>query len=114
MLCNQSSVFSLFSYKACSVSSWPTARAGTCTKGRYHTIPYHTIPNLTKPYHLSRLKKEKAKGVYIAEGVVMRWTIQIALALQYLHARNILHRDLKTQNIFLTKSDLVKVRSTLY
>jgi len=58
---------------------------------------------------LSRLKKEKAKGVYIAEGVVMRWTIQIALALQYLHARNILHRDLKTQNIFLTKSDLVKV-----
>ena len=29
--------------------------------------------------------------------------------LQYMHERNILHRDLKTQNIFLTKSKIIKV-----
>lgn len=29
--------------------------------------------------------------------------------LQYLHERNILHRDLKTQNIFLTKTNIIKV-----
>lgn len=28
---------------------------------------------------------------------------------QYLHERNILHRDLKTQNIFLTKTNIIKV-----
>jgi len=28
---------------------------------------------------------------------------------QYLHERNILHRDLKTQNIFVTKSKIIKV-----
>ena len=28
---------------------------------------------------------------------------------QYMHDRNILHRDLKTQNIFLTKSKIIKV-----
>lgn len=30
-------------------------------------------------------------------------------AFQYLHERNILHRDLKTQNIFLTKTNIIKV-----
>jgi len=29
--------------------------------------------------------------------------------LQYMHERNIMHRDLKTQNIFLTKSKVIKV-----
>jgi len=33
----------------------------------------------------------------------------IAMALQYMHERHILHRDLKTQNIFLTKSKIIKV-----
>lgn len=28
---------------------------------------------------------------------------------QYLHGHNILHRDLKTQNIFLTRSGLIKL-----
>ena len=34
---------------------------------------------------------------------------QICLAVQYLHAMNILHRDLKTDNIFLMDNDLVKL-----
>ncbi|TMS19573.1 Serine/threonine-protein kinase Nek4 [Larimichthys crocea] len=43
------------------------------------------------------------------ERQVVEWFVQIAMALQYLHERNILHRDLKTQNIFLTKTNIIKV-----
>uniref|UniRef100_UPI0037E7D349 serine/threonine-protein kinase Nek4 n=1 Tax=Semicossyphus pulcher TaxID=241346 RepID=UPI0037E7D349 len=56
-------------------------------------------------YH--RLKQQK--GDLLAERQVVEWFVQIAMALQYLHERNILHRDLKTQNIFLTKTNIIKV-----
>ena len=34
---------------------------------------------------------------------VLEWFIQIASAVQFIHQRQILHRDLKTQNIFLIR-----------
>ncbi|XP_011612536.1 serine/threonine-protein kinase Nek4 [Takifugu rubripes] len=56
-------------------------------------------------YH--RLKQQK--GELLPERQVVEWFVQIAMALEYLHGRNILHRDLKTQNIFLTKLNIIKV-----
>ncbi|CAL1534577.1 unnamed protein product [Lymnaea stagnalis] len=55
----------------------------------------------------ARLKEQKS--VPLEERQVVEWFVQIAMALQYMHERNILHRDLKTQNIFLTKSKIIKV-----
>ncbi|BFZ08682.1 hypothetical protein BsWGS_11721 [Bradybaena similaris] len=55
----------------------------------------------------ARLKEQK--GCPLEERQVVEWFVQIAMALQYMHERNILHRDLKTQNIFLTKSKIIKV-----
>ena len=37
------------------------------------------------------------------------WLIQICFGLQFIHKKNILHRDLKTQNIFLTSQNLIKI-----
>ncbi|XP_029006926.1 serine/threonine-protein kinase Nek4 [Betta splendens] len=56
-------------------------------------------------YH--RLKQQK--GELLPERQVVEWFVQIAMALQYLHDKNILHRDLKTQNIFLTQTNIIKV-----
>ncbi|XP_013988936.2 serine/threonine-protein kinase Nek4 isoform X2 [Salmo salar] len=56
-------------------------------------------------YH--RLKQQK--GDLLPERQVVEWFVQIAMALQYLHEEHILHRDLKTQNIFLTKTNIIKV-----
>ena len=39
----------------------------------------------------------------------MDWFTQISLALKHVHDRKIIHRDLKTSNIFLTKENTVKL-----
>jgi non-specific serine/threonine protein kinase/NIMA (never in mitosis gene a)-related kinase len=46
-------------------------------------------------------KSKGAKGKYFPEEQIMDWFAQVVLALHYLHERRILHRDMKTQNIFL-------------
>lgn len=40
-------------------------------------------------------------GKHIEENLILDWVGQMCLALFYLHDKRILHRDMKTQNIFL-------------
>uniref|UniRef100_A0A8D0C7Q4 Serine/threonine-protein kinase Nek4 n=1 Tax=Salvator merianae TaxID=96440 RepID=A0A8D0C7Q4_SALMN len=54
-------------------------------------------------------KLKEQKGKLLSENQVVEWFVQIAMALQYLHEKHILHRDLKTQNVFLTRSNIIKV-----
>ena len=35
---------------------------------------------------------------------VLEWSAQLARALKFIHEQHILHRDLKTKNIFLTRN----------
>lgn len=51
-----------------------------------------------------RVKNAKQRGVFLDEGQIMAWFVQVCLAVQYCHSLGIIHRDLKSQNIFLTKS----------
>lgn len=56
----------------------------------------------------STIKKQPA-GQYLTEDTILDWFTQICLAMKHCHDRKILHRDLKSQNIFMTKSGLVKL-----
>eukprot|EP00826_Nyctotherus_ovalis_P064629 TRINITY_DN9485_c0_g2_i4.p1 TRINITY_DN9485_c0_g2~~TRINITY_DN9485_c0_g2_i4.p1 ORF type:complete len:610 (+),score=143.00 TRINITY_DN9485_c0_g2_i4:73-1902(+) len=46
---------------------------------------------------------------YVEENIVLKYFIEACLALLYLHGKKILHRDIKTMNMFLTKDFHVKL-----
>ncbi|XP_073500192.1 serine/threonine-protein kinase Nek1 isoform X2 [Phyllobates terribilis] len=49
------------------------------------------------------------KGVLFSEDQILDWFVQLCLALKHVHHRKILHRDIKSQNIFLTKSGTIQL-----
>jgi len=55
------------------------------------------------------LRKAQGAGRRISESTASRWLAQLTLALQHVHAAGIIHRDLKTQNVFLTEKADVKL-----
>ncbi|XP_061824736.2 serine/threonine-protein kinase Nek9 isoform X1 [Nerophis lumbriciformis] len=49
------------------------------------------------------------KGNLFNQEVVIWYLYQVASAVAYIHKAGVLHRDIKTLNIFLTKTDLIKL-----
>ncbi len=47
--------------------------------------------------------------MHFPESLILDWFTQICLALKHVHDRKIIHRDLKAQNIFLTRNNIVKL-----
>lgn len=48
----------------------------------------------------AHIKQQRSRGLY-EEPKILHWFVQMSLGLHYMHTHRILHRDLKTQNIFL-------------
>ena len=67
-------------------------------------MEYADCGDLAKAIH-----GRKAKRDYISEPQVLDWFTQICLAIKHVHDRKILHRDIKGQNIFLTKNNSLKL-----
>ena len=57
-------------------------------------------------YHIRKKKQAKER---FTETEIMNSFVQLCLSLEYVHSRKILHRDLKTQNIFLTQDNNIKL-----
>ncbi|XP_047286247.1 serine/threonine-protein kinase Nek5 isoform X5 [Homo sapiens] len=49
----------------------------------------------------------RQRGVLFSEDQILGWFVQISLGLKHIHDRKILHRDIKAQNIFLSKNGMV-------
>ena len=44
-------------------------------------------------------------GALFPESQVIQWFVQIVLGLKHIHDRRILHRDIKSENIFLMRAN---------
>ncbi|KAK1786399.1 hypothetical protein P4O66_018086, partial [Electrophorus voltai] len=56
---------------------------------------------------LQRIRQQK--GTLFSENVILRWFAQMCLGAQHIHDKRVLHRDLKSKNIFLTTHGTVKL-----
>uniref|UniRef100_A0A9J8DK76 non-specific serine/threonine protein kinase n=1 Tax=Cyprinus carpio carpio TaxID=630221 RepID=A0A9J8DK76_CYPCA len=54
-------------------------------------------------------KINNQRGTLFPEEQILDWLVQICLALKHVHDRKILHRDIKSQNIFLTKDGTIQL-----
>ncbi len=57
------------------------------------------------------MQEEGTAGAGLPEPRVWKYFIQALLGLQYIHSRKIIHRDIKSLNLFLDHNDNVKVGS---
>ena len=57
----------------------------------------------------NQIKKYKNENKKIEEDLIWYWFLQICQGIRYMHSKKIIHRDIKCQNIFLTKENIVKL-----
>ncbi|XP_008570223.1 PREDICTED: serine/threonine-protein kinase Nek11 isoform X3 [Galeopterus variegatus] len=55
-----------------------------------------------------KIQEYKEAGKTFPENQIIEWFIQLLLGVDYMHERRILHRDLKSKNVFL-KNNLLKI-----
>ncbi|XP_059158422.1 serine/threonine-protein kinase Nek1-like [Physella acuta] len=54
-------------------------------------------------------KINERRGQLFSEDQILDWFVQLCLAIKHIHDRKILHRDIKSQNIFLTHTGTVQL-----
>ncbi|NWU75482.1 NEK3 kinase, partial [Onychorhynchus coronatus] len=54
-------------------------------------------------------KIKHQRGNLFPEDTILRWFVQMCLAVKHIHDKRVLHRDIKSKNIFLTQNGKVKV-----
>jgi len=70
----------------------------------------HLVTQYCEQGDLAKLIKHyKKRGKFFPEKQIVDWFIQIAMAVDYIHSLNVMHRDLKTGNVFLTKTNVIKL-----
>ena len=57
-------------------------------------------------FHIEKMKNMKK---HFNENLVSTWIFQLILVIDYIHSKNVIHRDLKPQNVFIDKEMNLKI-----
>ncbi|CAG9324786.1 unnamed protein product [Blepharisma stoltei] len=72
------------------------------------TQTLHIIMEFCDKGDLSRHIKNQM-GRLLPENKIWKYFIQMCLGLEYLHSQNVLHRDIKSMNVFLVREDSIRI-----
>ncbi len=56
-----------------------------------------------------KVKEARERNYKFNASMVLDWFCQLAIGLEHIHSKKVLHRDLKTSNILLTSLNTVKI-----
>ena len=55
------------------------------------------------------IKRCKVKNSLLGEETIKRYLFELCIAVEYLHKNNVIHRDIKAANVFLSKNNTIKL-----
>lgn len=77
---------------------------------KYPKLTLNIITEFANGGDLSqKIEKQKNKKEGFKEDLILDYFTQICLALNHVHHHKVIHRDIKPQNIFLTKNGIIKL-----
>ncbi|CAD8062966.1 unnamed protein product [Paramecium sonneborni] len=56
-----------------------------------------------------KISEYSRQGIQIPKDQILAWLAQLVIAINFMHSKNIIHRDIKTQNILLNKEQVIKL-----
>ena len=51
----------------------------------------------------------KEKKIKLTKDIILDWCVQLFIGLYVIHSRNLMHRDIKTENLFICKDQVLKI-----
>ena len=73
----------------------------------YIIMEYADDGDLSKK--IKQQKNKKTSEKYFPEETIVKYFYQICQGINYIHSKNVIHRDIKSQNIFLNKNGSIKI-----
>ncbi|XP_067944113.1 uncharacterized protein [Watersipora subatra] len=74
-----------------------------------HYIEGQVIGIVMEYCELGNLYDRVTEGEELAEVEIWEWFVQVCKGLEYMHSSGVLHRDLTTKNIFISKDDTLRI-----